>query len=151
MLALGLSGSQAQEGVSATGGSASGSGGTVSYTVGQAVCKTHAGTAGTVAEGVQQPYEVSVVTGIEEGEGIHLSVLAYPNPTRDYLQLKVEREALTDPSYQLYDLQGRLLQSERIEGDQATIGMRELVPATYFVKVLQGGRVVKTFKIIKIY
>ena len=94
LLLLGLGGAtslQAQETVTTAGGEASGSGGTASYTVGQVFYTTQTGTNGnTVAQGVQQPFEISVVTGIPEAKGINLSVSAYPNPATDYLTVKVE-------------------------------------------------------------
>src|SRR6056297_3211190 len=102
--AFSLSTATAQTSVNATGGNASGSGGSASYSVGQVVYTTNTGTNGSLAEGVQQPYEISVVTAIEEAKGINLTVSAYPNPTTDYLQLKVESEKLKDLSYQLYDM-----------------------------------------------
>jgi hypothetical protein len=144
-----LSTVSAQESVNATGGNASGSGGSMSYSVGQVAYQTHTGTSGSVSEGVQQPYEISVVTAIEEAKGINLLITAYPNPTTDYLQLKVESETLKDLSFQLYDMNGKLLQSEKITGNQTSIVMSNLVPTTYFVKVIQGNKEVKTFKIIK--
>ncbi|HNW68057.1 MAG TPA: T9SS type A sorting domain-containing protein [Bacteroidales bacterium] len=144
-----LSTVSAQESVNTTGGNALGGGGSASYSVGQVVYATNTGTNGSVAEGVQQPYEISVVTEIEEAKGINLSILAYPNPTTDYLELKVESEKLKDLSYQLYDMNGKLLQNEKITGNQTNILMSNLAPATYFVKVIQGNKEVKTFKIIK--
>ena len=149
LLGLGLTGLQAQTSVNATGGSASGSGGTLSYSVGQVVYTTNAGTSGSVVQGVQQPYEISVVTAIEEAKGINLSVTTYPNPTTDFLQLTVESEKLKDLSYQLFDMNGKLLQNEKITSNQTSIVMSNLVPATYFIKVIQGNKEVKTFKIIK--
>lgn len=149
LLGLGLTGLQAQESVNATGGNASGNGGSASYSVGQVAYQIHTGTNGTVAQGVQQPYEISMVTGIEEAKGINLSVSAYPNPTTDYLQLKVESKKLKDLSFQLFDMNGKLLQSKKITGNQTSIVMSNLVPATYFVKVIQGNKEIKTFKIVK--
>lgn len=149
LLGLGLTSLQAQTSVNATGSNASGSGGSASYSVGQVVYTTHTGTSGSVAQGVQQPYEISVVTGIEEAKGINLSVTAYPNPTTDYLTLKVKDFELSNLNFQLYDMNGKLLQSEKITGNQTSIVMINLVPATYFVKVIQGNKEVKTFKIIK--
>lgn len=58
-------------------------------------------------------------------------------------------------SYKLYDMNGKFLQSEKITGKQTNIVMSNLVPATYFVKVIlntQGianQQEIKTFKIIK--
>ena len=149
LLGLGLTGLQAQESVNATGGNASGSGGSASYSVGQVVYTTNTGTNGSVSQGVQQPYEISVVTGIEEAKGINLSVSAYPNPTTDYLTLSIGEFEISNLSYQLYDMNGKLLQSEKISGNQTSIVMSNLVPSSYFVKVIQGNKEVKTFKIIK--
>ena len=149
LLGLGLTGLQAQESVNATGGNASGSGGSASYSVGQVVYTTNTGTSGSVAQGVQQAFEISVVTAIEEAKGINLSVTAYPNPTTDYLTLRIDEFEISNLSFQLYDMNGKLLQNEKITGNQTSIVMSNLVPATYFVKVIQGSKEVKTFKIIK--
>lgn len=149
LLGLGLTGLQAQTSVNATGGNASGSGGSASYSVGQVVYTTNTGTSGSVAQGVQQPYEISVVTGLEEATGINLSVTAYPNPTTDYLTLRIDEFEISNLSFQLFDMNGKLLQNEKITGNQTSIVMSNLVPATYFVRVIQGNQSIKEFKIIK--
>jgi len=149
LLGLGLTGLQAQESVNATGGNASGSGGSVSFSVGQVVYIINTGTNGSVAQGVQQPFEISVVTGLEEAKGINLMISAYPNPTTNYLQLQVESEKLKDLSYQLFDTNGKLLETKKIEGNQTSIIMSNLVPAIYFLKIIQNNKEVKSFKIIK--
>ena len=154
LLGIGLTGLQAQESVNTTGGDASGSGGSASYSIGQVMYQTETGIDGSVIEGVQQPYEISLVTGLEEATGINLSVSAYPNPAIDYLTLSTNdnvhtRHALSQLSFQLYDINGKLLQNGKITGNKTNIVMSNLVPATYFVKVVQGNKEVKTFKIIK--
>jgi len=152
LFGLGLTGLQAQnihEAIPASGGNASGSGGSASYSVGQVVYTTHTGSSGTVAQGVQQPYEISLITAIEEAKGISLSVSAYPNPATDFLQLIVESEDIKDLSYQLYDITGKLLQNEKITGSPTSIVMSQLVSSTYFVKVITNNKTIKTFKIIK--
>ena len=149
LLGLGLTGLQAQTSINATGGNASGSGGSVSYSVGQVVYTTNTGTNGSVAQGVQQIYEITVVNSITQAKGINLTVTAYPNPTTDFLTLEVKDFELSTLHFQLFDMNGKLLQSEKITGNQTSIVMSNLVPATYFVKVIQGNKEVKTFKIIK--
>jgi len=148
LLGLGLTGLHAQETISSSGGEATGNG-SASYTVGQVFYETHTGDNGSVAQGVQQPFEISVVTGLEEAEGINLTVSAYPNPTTDYLILEVKDFDLSNLNFQLYDMQGKLLQSEKITGNQTRIVMSNLVPATYFVKVTESNKELKIFKIIK--
>ena len=147
--ALGITGIQAQQSNSASGGMASGSGGSVSYSVGQVAYSANTGTNGSVTQGVQQPYEISVVTAIEEANSINLAVSAYPNPTTDFLQLKVESKKLKDLSYQLYDMNGKLLQNKKFVGSDTQIDMSNCVPSTYFVKVISGSKSIKEFKIIK--
>ena len=149
LLGLGLTGLQAQESINVTGSNALGSGGSASYSVGQVVYTTNTGTNGSVAQGVQQAFEISVVTGLEEAKGINLSVTAYPNPTNDFLTLSIGEFDISNLSYQLYDMNGKLLQKEKITGNQTSIVMSNLLPSTYFVKVIQGNKEVKTFKIIK--
>lgn len=139
----------AQEAIVTSGDDAAGSGGTVSYSVGQVVFQTYTGTNGSTVEGAQQPYEISVVTGIQEVKGINLKVLAYPNPAADYLILQVKDIELSNLSYQLYDIRGKLLQNEKITGNVTSIVMSNLASTTYFLKVTNGKKEIETFKIIK--
>ena len=151
LLGLGFTGLQAQEVIVPSGGNASGSGGSVSYSVGQVVSSTQTGTNGSLVQGVQQPYEISVVSGVEE-EGINLICSAYPNPTTDILILKIDAStpfSAQSMSYQLYDISGKLLANKKVVGNETSIAMSNLVGATYFLKVMQGNKEVRTFKIIK--
>ena len=135
LIALCLSGywttMQAQSTIPATGGNASGSGGSASYSVGQLVYTTNTGTTGSVVQGVQQPYEISVVTGLQEAKGIDLVCSAYPNPATDFVKLKVENYKTDNLTYQLYDISGILLENKKVEGNETNISMSNLVSATY--------------------
>jgi hypothetical protein len=144
----------AQEAVPASGGNASGGGGTVSYSVGQVVYTTNTGTSGSVAQGVQQPFEISIVTGIENSMKIDLSCTVYPNPATTYLTLKVENIHNENLTYQLYDISGKLLENKKVESDETTIYMSHRPVATYLLKVVQTKQAsfpkeIKTFKIVK--
>ncbi len=149
LLGLGLTGLHAQEAIPASGGNASGSGGSSSYIVGQVVYITSTGSNGSVAQGIQQPFEISVVIGIEEAKFITLQCVTYPNPATDFLILKVYNYENMSLSYKLYDINGKLLENKNVEGNETSIVMSNLIPATYFLKVIQSNKEVKTFKIIK--
>ena len=138
----------AQQATTATGGNASGSGGTVAYSVGQIVYTTNTGANGSVAQGVQQAYEISIVTGLEDTQ-ISLNMQAYPNPTTDYLTLNVGNFELSTLNFQLYDISGKLIESRKIISSTETISMGNLSSATYFLKVSNNNNEVKSFKIIK--
>ena len=56
----------AQESVSTSGSNASGTGGAVSYTVGQVAYTNSSGSNGSVSVGVQQAYTITATTGVDE-------------------------------------------------------------------------------------
>lgn len=150
MLFVTILSTKAQEAVSTTGGDATGSGGNSSYTIGQVVYTTQTGTNGnSISQGVQQPFEISVITGIEEANGISLNISTYPNPTTDYLTVKVENYNTENLQYLIFDINGKLLQTEKATGQETQIQTSQLVPAHYFVKVLDNKKEIKVFKIIK--
>lgn len=144
-----LSSAIAQESVNATGGNATSSGGSVNYSIGQVVYTTNSGGSGSVAQGIQQPYVISVISGFEGPNGTKTSISAYPNPTTDLLTLDVIDFHLSPFTFRLYDVVGRLLQNEQIIDRKTNINMSSFVSATYFIKVYQDNNEVKTFKIIK--
>ena len=148
LLGLGLTGLQAQENLNATGGDANGSGGSTSYSIGQMVYTTNTGDNGSVAQGVQQAFEISVL-GVEDLDETNPSATVYPNPTTDYLTLEVKELDYEALNFQLFDIQGRLLQTQKITNNQTHIVMSTLPAAIYFIKVSQGNKALKTFKIIK--
>lgn len=140
---------QGQSTIPATGGTATGSGGIATYTVGQITYKTISETTGSVAQGVQQPYEISVVTAIENTEGITLEYKIYPNPTSGQLILTIKPFEGENFKYRLYDLNGILLMDKLIESDITEISMENLAPAPYFLVIMNGKMEIKTFRIIK--
>lgn len=153
LLVLGLAGLKAQEAMPAAGGDASGSGGSVSYSVGQVVYSTFSGTNGSVAQGVQQPYEISIVTGLGESNRINLVCSVYPNPTTDFLTLKIDDKANRQYVYFLYDINGKLVKSNTVDSRETSIDMSNLIISTYILKVQvknsTSTQEMKTFKIRK--
>ena len=139
---------QAQEAVATAGGDASGTNGNVSYTVGQVVYTTNTGTTGSVAQGVQQPFENQTVLGAENFN-INLQLAVYPNPTTNWLQLEVRNTDFANLSYQLFDLNGKMILNEKITAETSSIQMERLPAAIFLLKVVNNNKEVKTFKIIK--
>lgn len=139
---------QLHSSVNAAGGNATGTGGSASYSAGQLVYTTATGTTGSAAQGVQQPFEINVVSGIDDIYGIEL-FMAYPNPVNTHLVLKIENNELSFFSYQLFDISGSMIKTEKINVIETSINMESLHPATYFLRIFFDNKEVKVFKIIK--
>ena len=144
-----LTGLHAQHTINSTSNDLAGIQGSVSYSVGQIVFLTKTGTAGNVSEGIQQPYEILFMTGIDEEKGIELECVLYPNPASAYVRLKIVKQETRNLRFDLYNAEGLLLKSMKIEKEETTIPMDELVQATYFLTVIENHKILKTFRIIK--
>jgi hypothetical protein len=139
---------QAQQATTASGGDASGSGGTAAFSVGQVVYTANTNASGTVSQGVQQAFEIFTLS-IKETE-LNISLKAFPNPTLNNLTLQISDYKNEKLSYQLYDIQGRLLNNGQIVAQQTNIEMTSLPTAIYFINVVnQENQKVQSFKIIK--
>ena len=139
---------QAQETVNASGSNATGSGGTVAYSIGQVVYTSNTGSTGTVDQGVQHAYEIFTL-GIKKTE-LSISLYAFPNPTTENLTLQISDCKNEKLSYQLFDMQGKLLKTGQMAAQQTQINMSSLPSAFYFVHIVnQENKIVQSFKIIK--
>lgn len=145
---IGFSGLQAQDATTASGGDASGAGGSAAYSVGQVVYTSIETASGSVNQGVQQPYKVSAI-GINTNPDIDLLMSVYPNPSTTLINLSVQNMDLSTLSYQLFDVQGKLLVSQKITNSQTSIVMEEYATGSYFLNVINNQTELKSFKIIK--
>jgi hypothetical protein len=139
---------EGQEAITASGGAATGSGGSVSYAVGQIAYSIYTGSNGTVSQGVIQPFEISVVTAIDDVSIVPGSKV-YPNPAQGAVKLVFESDVAKNTSFRLYDINGVLLKNEKVEAPETEISMENFSPSVYFLKIYTDNLEVKVFKIIK--
>ncbi len=145
---IGLSGLYAQDATTASGGDATGSGGSASYSIGQPVYTSNTSASGSVNQGVQQPYEI--ITSLNNNPDINLVVSVYPNPSIDYVNLVVGSKDLSNLTFQLFDINGKVLVSQKIDATQTAIKMADYAVGNYFLRVIDNNKTeVKSFKIIK--
>ncbi|MFN4813099.1 MAG: T9SS type A sorting domain-containing protein [Bacteroidota bacterium] len=139
---------QAQQSANTSGGMTNGSGGTISYSIGQIGYITNTGSSYSITEGVQHPYEI-FTAGIKNTT-LDISLFAFPNPTMENLTLQLSDIQDGALIYQLCDIQGKLLTSGQITSLQTTINTSSLPSATYFVSILSNqNQKLQTFQIIK--
>ena len=116
-------------------GELKGTGGFASQSIGQIAYTTYQSDSGRLNQGVIQPYQISVLSG-EEVKDIQLNFKAFPNPVSNILNLEVENYNSQQLTYQLFDLNGRLLASKKILQSLTEISTADLPPATYFLHVI---------------
>jgi hypothetical protein len=138
---------QAQDAIPVSGGEAAGSGGTVSYSVGQLMYTTNIGS-GTVSQGIQQSFEFQTLSN-PELTTVNLTAVTYPNPTKDFIILKITDSALNNLRYTLFDVNGKAISSGSITESNTQVQLKHLSIGAYILKVSQQNQSLKTFKILK--
>jgi hypothetical protein len=145
---LGIAELQAQSSVVSGGAAASGTGGSVSFSVGLVAYTRAIGAGGTVSQGVQHAYVISDPTSVRDLD-INLNAQIYPNPTTDQLVLTLGSNEYKNLNYQLLDLQGKVIGQNRLNLTSTSIDVSRLSNGTYFIKILDKQRQLKTFQVIK--
>lgn len=138
----------AQQSVNASGGDASGSGGTIAYSIGQVAYNSNSNTVGSVSQGVQNAYEIYMVGITETEDDISLSL--FPNPTVDNLILQINNYNNEKLYFELYDMQGKLLDKGNITAQKTKIKTASLQPAIYIINIISSeNKKTQSFKLIK--
>jgi len=137
-----------QQTIAPSGGNASGSGGSSSNSIGQITYTSANGSNGSINQGVQQPFEIMTL-GKDNFPEITLQMMVYPNPTSSFLNLRIENYTIENLKYSLFDISGKEISNQKIKNSETQINMSNLPSALYFLKVIEEGKLLKTFKIIK--
>lgn len=125
----------------------SGSNGAVSYTVGQSFTLHASNTAGSTINGIQQPFNIYTL-GVNDNS-VKIDITVYPNPVSKSLVLNMDTDNHQKSSYALFDLNGVQIFNKIITGAETLIDMSDLNPSSYVLNVINSGKIVKSFKIIK--
>jgi hypothetical protein len=139
--------SYAQQVLSSSGATGQNSSGSISYTLGELVIDTKVNGATTITQGFHQTQ--LVVTAISEPSETGFSIAAFPNPTNDFVMLKIEKGEIQNLEFILIDAQARFLLKEKLTGSEQKVSFDQLNPGAYFIKILKNGMEIQTFKIVK--
>ncbi len=139
----------AQQGSVVAGGVAISPAGSVSYSIGQINYEITTALSGTIYQGLQHPYEITLITSIQEIE-CELAASIYPNPTIDEVTLSISRPDNQNLYYTITDSKGQMIAQEKIALTKTNILMNEYANGIYFIKILTNNNIeVKVFKLIK--
>lgn len=138
---------QAQQSFVASGTNATGSSGSISYSVGQ-IFYTAKGSNNQVNEGVQQSYEI-LTLATNETKSHESSVSLYPNPVSDVLFVDFNQDEFSGSSFKLYDAQGKLIKQGSFSQKKNELNFSMLPTSVYIMQIFREGSAIKSFKIIK--
>lgn len=123
----------------------------ISWSIGEVLIETNAGTEEIVTQGFHQPSYILVSQS--ETNLFPYEVEIYPNPTEEFIWIKVERDEDTPLDIQLIDISGKILSTQSTVGKDIQIQMdlSQLASGFYLIELrTSDAQFQKTFKIQKI-
>lgn len=138
----------AQKGTVAAGGEATGTTGTVSYSLGLVDFVPINGAPISMNQGIQQAYEIFSVLNVANIQS-KFNLSLYPNPTTNFVVLTIDDLAVNTLSYKVYDIIGKQIALQKLSSATTNISLNHLAAATYFISVISTEGVIKTYKVIK--
>lgn len=119
------------------GGDVFGDSGSIAFTVGQLNYYTFSDVINSIDEGVQKAYKPLKNLGTDKWD-LAVGIAVYPNPTVNELHIDMPNFKVSTFSYNLYDVQGKLLLSNGIK-EQLTLVNTDFLPSgTYMLKIMRG-------------
>jgi hypothetical protein len=137
----------AQQVISSSGSVLKNSTGSLSFTVGELVIDTKNAGVTTITQGFHQTK--LTITAMNVLREQNFSISAFPNPTNDFVNLKIEKGEIRDVEFILFDLQGKVLSNRKIESTNTEVSFSGYNSGNYLLKVIQKGKEIQTFKIVK--
>jgi hypothetical protein len=137
----------AQNAIVAAGVKATGTGGSVTYSVGPIIFKKPDGSAAST--GLQQPYEIMTL-GTLSPTASTVALTYYPNPTDSSLHLILNQSCYDSYAYEVVAVEGKeVVASQSIGTSDTLIDLASQPAGIYLVTVRYRQQILKTFKIIK--
>lgn len=133
--------------VSSSGGSGQNAQGSLDWTIGEAVTATVSGGSSTLTQGFQQP-TLLIATAQNESNPL-LNMLLYPNPTADYVTLKLDPSKDAVYNFKIFDATGKLVNEGKASTANPTISFQGLASGQYTVSLISPTSKQQSISIIK--
>jgi hypothetical protein len=138
----------AQQGIHASGGNANGTGGSVSYSVGQVFYSSQSSSSGNIVQGVQQPFEL-VVTEVAGSITSPVKCEAFPNPAIKDLKIRISGEMPEKATWRVLDLKGVTVLNGTLNQADTIVSLADLPMAAYSLQIFSGDKEMRSFKVLK--
>lgn len=133
--------------LSSSGGSGQTAQVSLAWTIGEPVTATVSNGTSTLTQGFQQP-TLLIATAQNEQNDL-LSLLVYPNPTADFVTLKLDQSNQTPYNYSVFDNAGKLVNQGKASAANPNISFQGLASGQYTICVLNSNLKQQSISIIK--
>lgn len=117
------------------------------WSVGETAKETLAANNQMLTQGFHQGHYI--VTAIEQMSDLQFDINAFPNPTTDFIQLKIQTEKFENIHFTISDLSGKILFAEKQIIVNQKINLSNYLAGVYFLSIYKQNQLLKSFKIIK--
>jgi len=147
-MSSGYSQNVSQNVISSAGGQIQYGNGDISWTIGEVVITSIYSSKYILTQGFHQGNYL--ITSIGEIGFDKSSILLYPNPTRNFINVKIKADSFIKYKYELIDVAGRLLISNLSYTDMFKINLEPYKPAIYYLRISDySGKFMGSYKIVK--
>ena len=116
------------------------------WSIGECVTTSFASSDFLITQGFHQnSYQIMSVKDLR----VDIEIKVYPNPTTNFVNLKVENSKIENMQYILTSVYGKVLQLKKITKNQEQINFSNVTTGIYFISISKNNQLIKTLKIIK--
>jgi hypothetical protein len=133
--------------VSSSGGSGQNAQGSLDWTIGEPVTATVSDGTSTLTQGFQQPTLLIATSQNQNSEFFNL--LVYPNPTADYVTLKLNQNNQQQFNFKVYDSVGKLVNEGKASSNNPNISFQGLASGQYTISLTDNQLKSQSISIIK--
>ena len=137
-----------QSQTTASGGTASGTGGTVTFTIGLPLYTNQTSSGVIINQGNQQPREFLSVS--YRNYSINIGLKIFPSPFYSYFYIQTENENLSNLSFKLTSLDGKLVTCENINETLTKVNTEDYAEGIYFLQLYHSNELISSTRIVKI-
>ena len=133
--------------LSSSGGSGQTAQVSLAWTIGEPVTTTVSDGTSTLTQGFQQP-TLLIATSQNENNEL-LSLFVYPNPTADYVTLKLDQSNDAQYNFKVFDSAGKLVNEGKANASQPNISFQGFASGQYTISLLSPKLKQQSISIIK--
>ncbi|MEI6755272.1 MAG: T9SS type A sorting domain-containing protein [Paludibacter sp.] len=119
----------------------------LTWTAGEPFYETATNNNNTLTQGFNQSAYISSLTGLNNLAEYKIS--CFPNPTSDFVNIRLKSEKISSLFLQIVDLQGKVLFSKKAGSSEEKLDFSSFAKGEYLLTISENKEIIKFFKIQK--